>query len=126
MLERGDLMPMFSATNRVSNTRVAYEDIWQRRNLLLVRVPSGDPSATYVDSLIARSGELQQDDAQLIITADEVPGVPSPGVVVADQWGEIVYVAGADHPSALPDADELIEWLQFVRYRCPECEGETR
>ena len=126
MLQRGDPMPMFSATNHLSQTRLAYEDIWQRSNLLLVRVPSTDLEAAYVDLLTARSGELQQEDVRLVITENEIPGVPSPGVVIADRWGEIIYIAGADHPSALPDVDELSDWLQYVRNRCPECEGETR
>jgi hypothetical protein len=45
---------------------------------------------------------------------------------VADRWGEIAYVAAAPHVTELPTASELIEWLDYVERRCPECEGEAR
>jgi hypothetical protein len=56
----------------------------------------------------------------------ESMAVPSPGVVVADRWGEVYYVQEADRAAALPPPAELIDWLRFVRDECPECQGETR
>jgi hypothetical protein len=46
--------------------------------------------------------------------------------VVADRWGEIVHIAAPSGIAGLPDPGELLEWLDYVEHRCPECEGETR
>lgn len=52
-------------------------------------------------------------------------GVPRPGVVIADQWGEVfaVEAAGGDH--AFPPAVEVVSWLRFLAIQCPECQGEA-
>ena len=121
-----ELMPMFAASN-ADGTRVRYEDIWQRKNLLLVSLPDDDPTgAMYAASLSLLEPHLAPYDAALIITTTRIDGVPSPGVVVADRWGEVYYVQGADRAAALPPPAELIDWLRFVRNECPECQGETR
>ena len=121
-----DLVPMFTASN-ADGTRVRYEEIWQRRNLLLVSLPNDDPTgAEYATTLGVLEPDLAAYDAALIITTTRIEGVPSPGVVVADRWGEVYYVQEADRASSLPAPDELIDWLRFVRNECPECQGETR
>ena len=117
---------MFTASN-ADGTRVRYEEIWQRRNLLLVSLPNDDPTgAEYARTLGVLEPDLAAYDAALIITTTRIEGVPSPGVVVADRWGEVYYVQEADRASSLPTPDELIDWLRFVRNECPECQGETR
>ncbi len=127
MLERGDLLPMFVVTNLRDGARVAYQTIWQHRELILVTVPPDDPTtATYIASLEARAEDLQAGDARLVITSDPIEGMPVPGVLVADQWGEVHYVHAATRAADLPDAGELAEWLLFVQMQCPECQGETR
>jgi hypothetical protein len=121
-----DLMPMFTATS-VDGTPVRYEDIWQRKHLLLVSLPNDDlTSAAYAQTLTVLEPDLTPHDAALIVTTTRIEGVPSPGVVVADRWGEVYYVQGAERASGLPTPDELMEWLRFVRNECPECQGETR
>jgi hypothetical protein len=39
-------------------------------------------------------------------------GVPRPGVVVADRWGDIYATIDT---SSLKDADDLLEWVGFVQ-----------
>jgi hypothetical protein len=120
-----DLMPMFTAAG-ADGTAVRYEDIWQRKNLLLVSLPEDDPaSRAYVQSFAVIEPELAMYDAALIVTTG-IEGIPSPGVVVADRWGEVYYVQNADRASRLPTPNELMEWLRYVRNECPECQGETR
>lgn len=36
-------------------------------------------------------------------------------MIVADRWGEIAYVFSSedDRPAAVPDPDELLEWVNF-------------
>ena len=125
-LRAHDLMPMFTAAIG-DGTVVRYEDIWQRKNLLLVCLPHDDRTASaYATSLSVLEPALAAYDAALLITTTRIEGVASPGVVVADRWGEVYYAQGADRASDLPAPDELVDWLRFVRNECPECQGETR
>ena len=121
-----DLMPMFTAA-KADGTVVSYEDIWQRKNLILVSLPSEDPtSSAYATALGVLAPSLDAYDAVVLIATTRIEGVPHPGVVVADRWGEVYYVEDAPHASRLPAPDELIGWLRFVRNECPECQGEAR
>jgi hypothetical protein len=127
MLQRRDLMPMFSVTSRIDGTRVDYKDVWQRMHLLLVGLPDSDRgSEAYAAALLPHANELRSGDVRMILTSDRIAGVPCPGVVVADRWGEIFHVHGAEQPSSLPPIDDLLEWVRFVQVQCPECQGETR
>jgi hypothetical protein len=107
---------------------VAYSTIWQRRHLLLVSLtPAGDEaSASYISALEARAADLTAHDTVSVITHDLVPGVPRPGVVIADRWGEVYFVTGAAGAAGLPGPDALVEWLRFVQVQCPECQAEAR
>ena len=122
-----DLMPTFTAINHADGTRVDYQDFWQRRNLVLVVLPEDDPTAaSYAASLTHLGPTLAAQDTALIVTATPIPGIPSPGVVVADRWGEVYFVQDAARASELPAAGDLMEWVQYVRNECPECQGEAR
>jgi hypothetical protein len=49
-----------------------------------------------------------------------------PGVVVADRWGEIVHVATTSQVDILTSPEDLLDWLDYLEKRCPECEGEAK
>ncbi len=124
MLQPHDLIPHFEVTD-LRGEPVRYSSIWQRKNLVLVTLPDpGVPSQEYADRFLARGSN--QDDTAWIITRDNVAGLPGPGVVVADQWGEVVHVAHPSHVQDLPAPDELAEWVRYLQHRCPECEGEAK
>jgi hypothetical protein len=61
-----------------------------------------------------------------VVTRDRVPGLQAPATLVADRWGEIVYVTDTSRVDELPASSDLLDWLDYVDRRCPECEGETR
>jgi peroxiredoxin len=124
MLQAGDLVPHFTVTTFRGET-FAYSDIWQRKNLVLVLLPHAESAASskFVDQLTAQMSELTGDDSACVITRDSVSGVQSPGIVVADRWGEIHHVADGN---TVPSPDDVIEWLRYVQHQCPECEGESR
>ena len=126
MLQARDLISHFNVTT-LSGERFAYAEIWQRKNLVLVSLPPSDSAASdkYVSQLTSQISELTGDDNAFVITRDKVSGLPSPGVVVADRWGEIQYVADAAGVDDLPSPQELIGWLQYVQSQCPECQGEA-
>ena len=127
MLQRGDLVPHVTIRTLDGET-VAYSTIWQHRSLVLIALPDADSDAArrYVDHVSGRLQEFRDAATACLITRDPIAGLPSPGVVVADQWGEIALVAAAADAGGLPSADELLEWIDYVRRQCPECQGETR
>lgn len=126
MLQPHDLLPHFEVAD-LGGRRVRYSSIWQRKNLVLVMLPDSDPpSRNYADRLITRLRDLNDDDTEWIVTRDPVEGLPCPGVVVADRWGEIAHVVHSSQVEDLPPPDELIEWVRYLQYRCPECEGEAK
>jgi hypothetical protein len=119
-LQRGHAVPFFEVET-AEGARRAYRDVWQRRSLLLVSVaPPGADAAQIAARLRERVGE----DAEVLVTSDPVEGMPRPGALAADRWGEIVFVAPID-PAAV-DVEDLAEWVRFVQLQCPECEGEAR
>ena len=122
-LSAHDLVSMFRITNIIDAAIVDYRDIWQRSNLLLIAVPPEEAS----DESLAHVGrDLAGNDTTVVVTTDPIPGVPAPAVVVADRWGEIQYIQTAPRVADLTDAAELADWLDYVRYQCPECQGEAR
>ncbi|RPJ84332.1 MAG: hypothetical protein EHM13_04830 [Acidobacteria bacterium] len=126
-MERGDLVPQFEVTTLEGN-RVSYSTIWQHRNLVLVRLPTGEreDSRQYASSMVARAQGFAEGAATCVITRDEIPWAPAPGVVVADRWGEIVHLAAAPNVAGLPSPSEILEWVHYIETRCPECEGEAK
>lgn len=127
MLQPHDQVPQFTVATR-DGAVVAYETLWQRKNLLLVLLPETEPEAAaeYAARLDAQLSELTANDTACIVTRDRVPAVPAPGVLVADRWGEIYFVARGERVADLPPVDDLLEWLRYVQHECPECQGEAR
>jgi hypothetical protein len=103
-----------------------YSTIWQHKNFVLVLLPAGTVDDRYVAELTARLSDFHARDTECVITQDEIAGLPVPGAVVADRWGEIVHVAAAARIVDLPTASGLLDWVEYVQRRCPECEGEAK
>lgn len=126
MLKPGDLLPHFTVTD-LYGRRVDYSSIWQQRNLVLVILSdAGQSSHSYAEQLMARVGDSQEGDTTWLVTFDRIAGLPSPVAIVADRWGQLMHVAHALDVARLPSLDELAEWVDYVRQRCPECEGEAK
>jgi hypothetical protein len=125
MLQPRDQIPHFVVTD-IDGRTVAYAAISQHAHLLLVSLGNAaapdDRLLGYVDEIRA----LAAGDLACVVTRDAVPGLPSPGAIVADRWGEIVHVASAADVWSLPSAVDLAEWVAYIRIQCPECEGEAR
>jgi hypothetical protein len=118
---------MFTVTNAIDGALLHYQDVWQRRNLVLVLAAENDPTAAeYTKALIEAVPSLPANDTTFVVTSDAIRGIPSPGVVIADRWGEIYYVKGAGRAADLPTPSALGEWLRYVQNECPECQGEAR
>lgn len=98
-------------------------DIWQRQHLVLARL-GGDGAAeqSWMEALEAARPAIEAADARLVITRDPVDDVPAPSVLVADRWGEVQR----SFEGALPEVGDLVEWVEWVSQKCPECEAEAR
>jgi hypothetical protein len=127
MLERGDLVPHFEVATLEGDV-VSYSTIWQHRILVLVTLPASesDTSRSYASQLTAHMPALSRDDVACVITRDRLRGVPTPGVLVADRWGEIIHMVAASDVAELPPTGELLDWVAYVRSQCPECQGEAK
>lgn len=126
MLQLGDLLPHFKVTD-LYGKRFDYSSIWQRKNLVLVMLSDTDSlTRSYAEQLMVRGRDSKEDDTEWVVTCDRIAGMPNPGAVVADRWGELMHVAHAPDVAHLPPPDELGEWVDYVQHRCPECEGETK
>ena len=126
MLQRGDQVPHFEV--RTSGGELfRYASIWQHKSLLLVALP-GDAPAGARDTLeqATPSDAFLQRESVCVVTRDGVPGLHAPAALVADRWGEIVYLTETSGVDELPTSSDLLDWLDYVDRRCPECEGETK
>ncbi|MCC7009806.1 MAG: hypothetical protein IT184_13450 [Acidobacteria bacterium] len=128
-LHRGQSVPHIRVQT-VTGRTFTYSDVWQHRNLVLVVLPAAfgraEDEASSLAELDRRRADFVQLQAEVVVTREPVPGLPAPAVLVADRWGEILYV---DHPTDTrrwPATQELLDWLDWAERRCPECEGETK
>jgi hypothetical protein len=119
-LREGERVPFFSVRT-LDGRSVRYSDLWQRRNLLLIALADEGsmPARAYLDELARHARILTLYATDLVVTRDRVPGMPVPGVLVADRFGEIFQVFAAPH--ALPPLSDLVESLRFMQSQCPEC-----
>jgi hypothetical protein len=120
VLQRRDLVPHFQART-TRGDEFSYRTIWQRLNLVLVILLEDADQPAYAGHLASHEAAFAEHDSVCVVTHDRVAGIPVPGAAVADRWGEIVHVT-----AGLPTLSDLLEWLDYVAHRCPECEGEVR
>lgn len=119
----GELVPHFEATT-IDGAHVRYADLWQQRNLVLYSLPRGTVAAArgYLDELRSRIAQLRPDDVTLVASEGSIPRIPESSLLICDRWGEIEHVASlSDDMQRWPAIDDIIEWLEFIRSKCPEC-----
>ena len=124
-LQSGDAVPHFELPG-VDGVVIRYLTIWQRRNLVLVRLRPADDDDDYINALRSRASAFDDQASTCVITRGSIEGLPAPGLLVADRWGEIVHVVTSPSVTGLPSVVRLLQWLEAIEYRCPECEGEAR
>jgi hypothetical protein len=127
LLSVGDLVPHFRVADLDGQVIEYAKRLWQRRNLLLVRLPAASgEEAAYLAALAGYASSLRATETDFLVTRDPVQGIPRYGIVVADRWGEILAVHHADDVTTLPSPAELVDWADYVQRQCPECRGEAR
>lgn len=124
MLDRGDAVPHFEVRT-VGGDMFGYSTIWQQKNLVLITLAPDAPDSCYVSELSSVSSEFNDRECVCVITRDSVAGLPASGALVADRWGEIVFVVAGSGIGDLPTPAQLVEWVEYLESVCPECEGEA-
>lgn len=125
-MQARDQLPHFTVRDSAGAT-FDYDAIWQRKHLVLVSLPPDRPTAVddqglgaaraYADQLHTAMADLTHAGIVCVVTTDSVPGVPRPGAVVADRWGEVVFVSAAGQ-LAPPAPADLAGWAKMTAMRC--------
>lgn len=122
-LRPGDLVSHFEGVT-LEGRDVPHEELWQHRNVVLFVVPTelGTAASSYLTALEGRLSELKPSDTSLVLSRHAIDGVPMNTLVIADRWGEVVHLSqlGSD-PTGWPSIDGVVEWVEFIRVKCPEC-----
>lgn len=125
-LRHGDAVPHFVLQAHDGRVIDYVATIWQRRSLVFVSVPSTKRDEPYVNELARRTTSFDEHESTVVITQDRIQGLPAPGLLVADRWGEIVHVVTPKAVADLPSVATLLKWVEAIEHRCPECEGEAK
>ncbi|HEY0673594.1 MAG TPA: hypothetical protein VGD27_15050 [Longimicrobiales bacterium] len=88
----------------------------------------------WIDSLAENMPAIQEWGGRIIVApraespANSAPlPIAGPGVVIADEWGEVFFQSKHEHD--FPAPQDVMEWVRFIAIQCPECEqpeGEWR
>ena len=124
MLRPGDVFPHIQVKTLDGQT-FRYAAIWQSKQLVLLVIGTSQADTDYASAVTSRASEFSNRETECVVTHDDVTGLRTPSVVIADRWGEVIHIAEPSSSAELPSVDELIEWVDYVRRRCPECEGEA-
>ncbi len=98
---------------------VAVSDFRGRRNIVLIF--PGAATVALLEQLSFRSEEIASEEAVVLRASDavrEAYQAPGSAVFIADRYGEIFFSARSPEP--LPDAAEVLKWLEFINAQCPE------
>lgn len=79
-----------------------------------------------MDELARRTASFNEHESTVVITQDRIRGLEAPGLLVADRWGEIVHIVTPKAVTDLPSVPTLLQWVEAIEHRCPECEGEAK
>lgn len=96
-------------------------DFRGRRNIVLF-FPGDVSRAPSVISEVASHPDLGYEEAVVLIASDAearaLYSAPKSALFIADRYGEIFF--SVRHPDPLPDASEVLKWLEFINHQCPE------
>jgi hypothetical protein len=123
MLHSGDLITRFDGAT-IDGREVPYDQLWQHRNVVLFVLSAdlGAAASPYLRALDGRLSALKPPDTSLVVSDHTVDGLPQNSVAIADRWGEIVHIEQlASDQEAWPSIDDILEWVEFIRVKCPEC-----
>jgi hypothetical protein len=77
---------------------------------------------SFLEALRDLDGEFKDWDAKLVLVPPDTEIVPiaAAGLVVADRFGQVFYLAECGEHHDFPDHGQLVEWLKHLGTLCPE------
>jgi peroxiredoxin len=91
-----------------------------KRNVVVVFFGEGERQDT--GAVTPDDAALAEEEAVLLIAtakaARALYDAPKSALFIADRYGEIFF--SVRHPEPLPDAAEVLKWLEFINLQCPE------
>lgn len=101
---------------------VYVSDFRSRRNVVLIFPGDRRDVATTIIEQLAHNPTLAEEEAVLLVAssadARRLYDAPMSALFISDRYGEIFF--SVRHPDPLPDADEVLKWLEFINHQCPE------
>lgn len=110
-----DLQPLLNDLISLSRTLKEYS----ARVLVISLVEQDAAPYSSSDSLVLSSdpnGAIHR-----VLGATDAAQNPIPTVYITDRFGEVFAVFRSPDIASLPDAREIIRWLEFITYQCEEC-----
>ena len=116
---RGMLLRDITART-VEGANVQVSDFRGRRNIVLI-FPGQQEPTDLIRNLTSRP-DLAGEEAVVLTACDDnartLYDAPNSAMFITDRYGEIFF--SARHPDPLPDAAEVLKWLEFINSQCPE------
>jgi len=113
-MQRGDIVGHFDVRT-AGGDPFSYLSIWQRKNLVLITLTAtATDDEGYLRELERHEAKFSERNSVCVVARGDLPGLPAPGALIADQWGEIVHVVAAIDVTDLPTPHELLEWVEYV------------
>ncbi len=99
--------------------RVHTWDLHGRKNIVVIfsGEQSNEPVQELVRALSIRRGEIQDEDAEVILGENVLHRA---AICIADRYGE-VYFSDVCSDTVCLSVDNVLEWLRFIESQCPEC-----
>lgn len=99
-------------------------DALNENNARVLVITPEEPSSKFQARPAQSSRLLALDpDGQVhrALGATDATGKPVPTIYITDRFGEVFAAFQNSNPAALPDAEEIIRWLEFINQQCEEC-----
>lgn len=98
----------------------AHDDVREWDGRVIAVVTDGDAAPPRLQHTLHGPLRIARDREHRLRAA----GVPTPAVLIADQWGELFVVEDAREEHTFLSAAEVVAWLRYLAMQCPECQGE--
>lgn len=123
--DRSNLVMIFSAGHDVSNlvaTLTGHRDALKENNAHVLVINREDVNSNFeARSTLHLLALDPESKVHRTLGATNDAGNPVPTIYITDRFGEVFAAFQNSNPAALPDAEEIIRWLEFINQQCEEC-----
>ena len=138
-LEKGSFVPDFELVFP-DGTRQLLSEFRGRSNLVIVFATDKERVHALLAELAAHAGAIKNSESKVIVmgapkqfSADEMSAFATASapkfpetltgalVIITDRFGEVFAAFPNTNTPAIPAADEVVRWLEFISQQCEEC-----